>query len=54
MKLGNLLASWLRAEWFVGSDTVGSGVAVQTNTWRQYIDHARHILVVSPVTSTGD
>jgi hypothetical protein len=35
--------------WFVGSVTSGTGVEVQTDTQQYYIDHGRHLTIVSPV-----
>jgi hypothetical protein len=34
-------------QWYVGSNTVGSGVKGQTNIWQKYLDHARHTQIVS-------
>ena len=34
--------------WFVGSVTPGTGVEVQTDTQQYYIDHGRHLIIVSP------
>lgn len=35
-------------EWYVGSNSPGNGVKVQTNTWQRYKDHATHTNRVSP------
>jgi hypothetical protein len=35
-------------EWLVGSETVGAGARVQTDTLQKYKDHARHEGIVSP------
>ncbi|MCA1568136.1 MAG: hypothetical protein LC803_21325 [Acidobacteria bacterium] len=34
--------------WFVGSEVVGRGRRVQTNTWQRFTDHAEHTNRVSP------
>ena len=36
-------------EWMIGSTTSGSGAAVQTDTLQKYLDHGRHLNIVSPV-----
>jgi hypothetical protein len=36
-------------EWVVGSTTSGSGAPVQTDTLQKYLDHGRHLNIVSPV-----
>jgi hypothetical protein len=35
--------------WFIGSQTVGSGVGVQTDTMQKYRDHGAHNNIVSPM-----
>ena len=34
---------------YIGSETVGAGRKVQTNTLQKYLDHAAHEGIVSPV-----
>jgi hypothetical protein len=36
-------------EWWVGSQTSGSGAPVQTDTFQDYLDHGLHLSIVSPV-----
>jgi len=35
--------------WRLGSTTIGVGVIVQTDTQQRYVDHGRHLGIVSPV-----
>jgi hypothetical protein len=35
--------------WSVGSSTSGQGVSVQTDTLQRYLDHGRHLSVMSPL-----
>jgi len=46
--LGNVAVDHWDGRWQIGSETIGSGVRVQTNRWQKYRDHARHTEIKSP------
>jgi len=46
--LGSVEVIHWSGTWGIGDGTPGEGVAVQTNTWQRWQDHARHTNVVSP------
>jgi hypothetical protein len=47
--LGNTLVYQLTQTWYFGTLTTGSGVVTQTDTINYYLDHGRHVSIVSPI-----
>jgi len=46
--LGGIRVQTASQKWRVGSTTPGTGIVIQTDTIRQFIDHGDHINVVTP------